>query len=225
MLSSSSSLAAERVPEPRAGRVAARRALRLACRAQAARPVRWERAGGGESSAAGLQRRHWVPAPACRRLQCPWQADPALLSVQQQPWALQAARVPLSLPPPPPPAVVLRGVAAVLLTPSPSLLLLPGRRLCLMRHADSDPAGRGVRDHDRPITQLGAAEARQVAEQLRAAGWMPEVVVCSNAQRTRQTLDEMQRVRPAAGWLVWLGLWLASCVLRAEAGVGAGSGA
>jgi phosphohistidine phosphatase SixA len=36
----------------------------------------------------------------------------------------------------------------------------------------------------------------QVAEQLRAAGWLPQVVVCSNAQRTRQTLDQMQKAVP-----------------------------
>lgn len=34
--------------------------------------------------------------------------------------------------------------------------------------------------------------APQVAAQLRDAGWLPQVVVCSNARRTRQTLDAMQ---------------------------------
>ena len=38
----------------------------------------------------------------------------------------------------------------------------------------------------------------QVAQQLRDAGgpWVPQVVVCSNSLRTRQTLDVMQRVLP-----------------------------
>lgn len=36
----------------------------------------------------------------------------------------------------------------------------------------------------------------QVARQLGAAGWVPQVIVCSNAQRTRQTLDVMQQVLP-----------------------------
>lgn len=38
--------------------------------------------------------------------------------------------------------------------------------------------------------------ALQVAEQLLAGGWLPEVVVCSNARRTRQTLDAMQGAVP-----------------------------
>lgn len=71
----------------------------------------------------------------------------------------------------------------------------PIRRLILMRHAESEAAGR-VRDHDREITSQGAEEARQVARQLGAAGWVPQVIVCSNAQRTRQTLDVMQQVLP-----------------------------
>lgn len=41
----------------------------------------------------------------------------------------------------------------------------------------------------------------QVGEQLRAAGWLPEVVICSNAQRTRQTLDVLQKVMPELGAL------------------------
>lgn len=38
--------------------------------------------------------------------------------------------------------------------------------------------------------------AVQVAEKLRAAGWLPEVVICSNAKRTRQTLDVLAKVIP-----------------------------
>lgn len=64
-----------------------------------------------------------------------------------------------------------------------------------MRHAESEAAGR-VRDHDREITSVGAETAQQVARQLAAEGWLPQVVVCSNAQRTRQTLDQMQTVLP-----------------------------
>ncbi|PRW57804.1 phosphoglycerate mutase [Chlorella sorokiniana] len=73
------------------------------------------------------------------------------------------------------------------------------RRLVLMRHAESEER-RGVRDHDRAITELGAATARKVAEQLQQladSGWTPQVVVCSNARRTRQTLDVMAAAWPA----------------------------
>lgn len=68
-----------------------------------------------------------------------------------------------------------------------------------MRHADSEAASVRVRDHDREITVQGAQETLEVGEQLRAAGWLPEVVICSNAQRTRQTLDVLQKVMPELG--------------------------
>ncbi|PSC74382.1 phosphoglycerate mutase [Micractinium conductrix] len=71
----------------------------------------------------------------------------------------------------------------------------PIRRLVLMRHAESEAAGR-VRDHDREITEAGAETALQVAQQLQEAGWVPQVIVCSTAQRTRQTLDVMQQAMP-----------------------------
>jgi phosphohistidine phosphatase SixA len=61
-----------------------------------------------------------------------------------------------------------------------------------MRHADAEET-RAVRDHDRPVTRLGRRTAADVARQLRAAGWLPDVLVCSNAVRSRQTLEEMRR--------------------------------
>lgn len=67
------------------------------------------------------------------------------------------------------------------------------RRLILMRHSESEPAAPGLRDYDRPITAEGAAAAQQVARQLKERGWVPQVVLCSNALRTRQ-------VRPRAQW-------------------------
>lgn len=46
-------------------------------------------------------------------------------------------------------------------SPAPPCLPPTSRRLILMRHAESEAAGR-VRDHDREITSQGAEEARQV---------------------------------------------------------------
>ncbi|KAG2488010.1 hypothetical protein HYH03_013447 [Edaphochlamys debaryana] len=68
------------------------------------------------------------------------------------------------------------------------------RRLILLRHADSDGAPEGVRDHDRPISALGRKQAASVASLLAARGWLPDLVLASNSRRTKQTLDEMQEV-------------------------------
>eukprot|EP00195_Chlamydomonas_chlamydogama_P010681 CAMPEP_0202905084 /NCGR_PEP_ID=MMETSP1392-20130828/32444_1 /ASSEMBLY_ACC=CAM_ASM_000868 /TAXON_ID=225041 /ORGANISM="Chlamydomonas chlamydogama, Strain SAG 11-48b" /LENGTH=221 /DNA_ID=CAMNT_0049593019 /DNA_START=204 /DNA_END=869 /DNA_ORIENTATION=- len=72
------------------------------------------------------------------------------------------------------------------------------RKLILLRHADSDsPAN--VRDHDRPISDKGKQEAAEIAQKLIEAGWIPDMVLASNAKRTKQTLDEMGNVIESLG--------------------------
>lgn len=68
-------------------------------------------------------------------------------------------------------------------------------RLILLRHADSQQTG-DVKDHDRPITQQGREAASKVAALLQSRGWLPDLVICSNALRTRQTLEAMQHASP-----------------------------
>ncbi len=67
-----------------------------------------------------------------------------------------------------------------------------------MRHADSDTPSYG-RDHDRPISSQGKAEAAQIARLLQEKGWVPDVVLASNARRTKQTLEEMSNVMEGLG--------------------------
>ena len=59
------------------------------------------------------------------------------------------------------------------------------RRLMLLRHAKS--AWPDVPDHDRPLAKRGKHDAPLVGRWLRDHGYLPEVVVCSDARRTRQT--------------------------------------
>ena len=61
------------------------------------------------------------------------------------------------------------------------------RRLILMRHAKSDWPD--VPDHDRPLAKRGRKDAPVVGRWLRDHGYLPEVVVCSTARRTRQTWE------------------------------------
>jgi len=60
----------------------------------------------------------------------------------------------------------------------------------MMRHADSESSD--GRDFDRSITAAGRDAARQVAEQLAARGWLPDLILCSDSTRTQQTLFAMQ---------------------------------
>lgn len=62
------------------------------------------------------------------------------------------------------------------------------RTLVLLRHAKSDrPAG--VADHDRPLTRRGRRDAAAVGEWLAEHDLVPDLVLCSDATRARQTWE------------------------------------
>jgi phosphohistidine phosphatase len=62
-----------------------------------------------------------------------------------------------------------------------------GRLLVLLRHAKSDWPD--VADHERPLAKRGRRDAPAVGRWLGAAGYVPDVVVCSTARRTRETWE------------------------------------
>ena len=61
------------------------------------------------------------------------------------------------------------------------------RRLMLLRHAKSDWPD--VSDHARPLAKRGRRDAPAVGRWLAEHGYLPDVVVCSTARRTRQTWE------------------------------------
>ncbi|XP_073156469.1 uncharacterized protein At3g52155, chloroplastic isoform X2 [Henckelia pumila] len=66
------------------------------------------------------------------------------------------------------------------------------RRLILLRHAKSSWENRSLRDHDRPLSKSGRADAVKLSQKLKEMGWIPELILSSDAQRTRETLKIMQ---------------------------------
>ena len=62
------------------------------------------------------------------------------------------------------------------------------RRLMLLRHAKSDRPG-GMADHDRPLNGRGRDEAPLVGTYLAHNGLVPDRVLCSTSERTRETWD------------------------------------
>lgn len=66
------------------------------------------------------------------------------------------------------------------------------RRLIILRHAQAEPASRGGSDHERPLTEQGRRDAPAVGAQLAARGWTPQVVISSDARRTRETWEAMR---------------------------------
>ena len=62
------------------------------------------------------------------------------------------------------------------------------KMLHLLRHAKSS-AKEDVDDHERPLSRRGRAAARHVGEHLPAKLGAVDLVLCSDARRTRETLD------------------------------------
>jgi phosphohistidine phosphatase len=68
------------------------------------------------------------------------------------------------------------------------------RRLILMRHAKSSWAIDGQADHQRPLNKRGRRDAPLVARALSERDWLPDFVVSSDSERTRQTWAHMNSV-------------------------------
>ena len=64
--------------------------------------------------------------------------------------------------------------------------------LVLIRHAKSDWGDSGLRDHARPLAARGRHDAPRMGAWLAAGGYVPQLVLCSDAVRTRETLALMQ---------------------------------
>lgn len=65
---------------------------------------------------------------------------------------------------------------------------MTARRLFLMRHAQAAP---GPEDKTRSLTPQGLAEAEAQGRAMRAKGYIPDLILCSPARRTRQTLQQI----------------------------------
>ncbi|KAK6154572.1 hypothetical protein DH2020_008820 [Rehmannia glutinosa] len=51
------------------------------------------------------------------------------------------------------------------------------RRLILLRHAKSSWENRSLRDHDRPLSKSGRADAVKLSQKLEQLGWIPELIL------------------------------------------------
>lgn len=68
------------------------------------------------------------------------------------------------------------------------------RRLIIMRHAKSSWDAGVSSDHARPLNARGKRDAPMMARELAERGWVPDQVVSSDAQRTRETWAGMEPV-------------------------------
>jgi phosphohistidine phosphatase len=63
--------------------------------------------------------------------------------------------------------------------------------LYLLRHAKSSWDDPDLDDFDRPLNKRGRKSAKAMAAHFRAAGVAPDIVLCSPAKRTRETLKHL----------------------------------
>lgn len=64
----------------------------------------------------------------------------------------------------------------------------PMRRLMLLRHAKSDWARPGLRDHDRPLNPRGREAAPKMGAYMVRHSLVPDLIVASTARRVTETL-------------------------------------
>ncbi len=85
------------------------------------------------------------------------------------------------------------------------------RTLTLMRHAKSAWDLGIDADHMRPLNERGRRAVPVVGSYLAQLGFVPDLVLCSTATRTRETLDRLLRDFPEAPEIRYeQGLYLAS---------------
>jgi phosphohistidine phosphatase len=65
------------------------------------------------------------------------------------------------------------------------------RRLMLLRHAKSDWATPGLRDHDRPLNARGRETAPKMGAYMVRHALIPDLILASTAKRASETLDLM----------------------------------
>jgi phosphohistidine phosphatase len=66
------------------------------------------------------------------------------------------------------------------------------RRVYLLRHAKSSWTDRSLADRDRPLAGRGKRAAKAVAAHIEAQGIRPDLVLCSPARRSRETLARVE---------------------------------
>lgn len=66
------------------------------------------------------------------------------------------------------------------------------KTIYLFRHAKSDWADGGLKDHERPLSERGKKAAPQMAAYIKAKKYKPDIILCSTARRTVETFDALK---------------------------------
>jgi phosphohistidine phosphatase len=61
------------------------------------------------------------------------------------------------------------------------------KKVFLMRHAKSSWKEANIPDHDRPVKKKGEKDVKEMAKMLRHKKHLPDYILCSSAERAKQT--------------------------------------
>ncbi|HAV26276.1 MAG TPA: hypothetical protein DCX01_08860, partial [Bacteroidetes bacterium] len=84
------------------------------------------------------------------------------------------------------------------------------KRVILMRHAKSDWSNAGQTDHQRTLNDRGRKDTPQIVQKIKDYGILPELILVSDAERTRETWQILSEILPAAPTRFTHDLYLAS---------------
>ncbi len=73
------------------------------------------------------------------------------------------------------------------------------KTLLLLRHAKSSWDDPGLDDHDRPLNRRGRRDAPRMGRLLREEELLPDVVLCSTAERARETAEAVSEASGFSG--------------------------
>ena len=97
------------------------------------------------------------------------------------------------------------------------------RQFVVMRHAKSDWGDASLSDHDRPLNERGCRDAPRMAAWMADQNLVPDLILSSSSQRTRQTVILMCSVwgqEPQVEYLESLYLATPDAMLRAAQSAG-----
>ena len=77
------------------------------------------------------------------------------------------------------------------------------KKLILMRHAEAQPDNIKVPDRDRTLSGKGLKQLDDICQRLHNKVQGLDLVLCSNARRTRQTLDGIKKILPSTVQIVF----------------------
>ncbi|NLW42874.1 MAG: histidine phosphatase family protein [Tissierellia bacterium] len=91
------------------------------------------------------------------------------------------------------------------------------KTLYLLRHGKSSWDNQKLSDFNRSLNNRGTKEAKELAEYMANNRYIPEIILCSSAKRTRETLEPILEALEFGGEVKYLeNLYLASAYVIGE---------